>query len=676
MFNQKYFIHSNSQLCRRPTIVGQKAVVLANLIKFGFAVPPFTVIAADVFKQLHHCKSSGDANLINIIGQMPFGMNAFPNQFWQDFEHHIKKILANGPQLSIRSSSLNEDTARHSYAGHYETTLFIKDVESAWEAVKRCWISALNPVVSTYEDHTLNTPNHPEMAVIIQQMIQPQIAGVLFTRHPVTGSSSRMLIEAALNSPDDVSSGREAPIRITIDKLNQELIIERQNSKTDLQRWNDLLQELSRAALSIEKKFKAPQDIEWAIADNKLWLLQARPMTTRASNDRRRIDDSGQEWTDYFFVERFAEPVTPLGWAIVGRAIERRAFREPLSFLGYAPHGDLTCLFDYCPFTRTDVFQQLYSVVPDQAISSDKQDAFLAMPRQHHWLFQLIKRLPVLFVRLIIRDVNWFPPIHLRAWKRFIRGYVKQIELLQADLKHLSSDELKTHFLKTESLTDTFLSYHRWSITFADLCYHFLDRITQKLLIPGAAMKLLNGLPGNKTVEANRDLFLLADSARSYISNQSSDAWQHQPDFIKEFQRFLKQHGHRSRNLDPFYPTWADQPEFVLQMVQSRIEDPSLGEKFMANQVQLVDGRQHAETMLFNQIKTQYPIHARWMIPLLHYFLGLTHEFALLRENQRYYWHMALAVKRRIILECARRWNESFSSDDIFFLQRNEFLKR
>ena len=697
-------IKDTDRLCRSQKYVGGKAANLALLLENGYPVPPFFVLTTKVFSRCFKLinkskkRSTDYEKAQNFLSFMKYGSKNMPSKFWKTFEKYYRSLQSpdSGSKVSVRSSSPLEDQAAQSFAGQFETFLDVEELDTAWQAVKKCWLSMWQPNVLSYQQQSNQKRDYKTMAVIIQKMVHPDISGVLFTRDPLSKNDSEMLIEFSLGAPDDVVSGKVEPQRIRVDKKTaKQFLISSINEKNNGKKLcgkmkkfflKERIEQLSKKGQRLEIQFNLPLDIEWAIEKNKLWLLQVRPLTAGLENERQRRDKNGDLWTDYFFVERFVEPATPLGWSIVGKWITKRALREPLYYLGFDEllrKKKITRLFDFFPHTRVEVFQSMYSVIPDFAIAKDKQQAFLNLKTRSFWLKETIQRLPFLISRLLLREINWFPPLHLREWQRFLTRYLKQLKRKQTALESMELAELRLWFLQVELLTDEFLSYHRWSITFADLFFHsleFLVPMLQPELKLFNLVDLISGLPGNKTVEANLELSRLAYFSKNNITkNNKFDVNQlHQiPGFQSQFELFLSRHGHRSQNLDPYYPTWRDDSDFIKRMIIDIIADHKTKAVIEESQSQAKDKRIEAEALLFTNLSKQKSLLGVVLKKLIKHILNMSQSFALLRENQRYYWHMALAEKRRIILQVGKRLvtrKVLTFPEQIFFLQRSEFL--
>ena len=184
--------------------------------------------------------------------------------------------LGPGP-FAVRSSALAEDGAESSFAGQLATTLGVTTTAEVIEAVHRSAASCSSPEAVAYAART-DREAPASAGVIVQVMVQPATAGVMFTRHPVTGAE-QVVIEAARGLGEAVVAGTVTPEAYLVDGVHVQVA---------RHRGGQLLttaQALALAALGrdVESLFGCPQDIEWAIAGDDIWVLQARPITTASS---------------------------------------------------------------------------------------------------------------------------------------------------------------------------------------------------------------------------------------------------------------------------------------------------------------------------------------------------------------------------------------------------------
>lgn len=184
--------------------------------------------------------------------------------------------LGPGP-FAVRSSALAEDGVESSFAGQLATTLGVTTTAEVIEAVYRSAASGSSPEAVAYAART-DREALASAGVIVQVMVQPETAGVMFTRHPVTGAE-QVVIEAARGLGEAVVAGTVTPEAYLVDGVHVQVA----------RHWGGQLlttaQALAVAALGrdVESLFGCPQDIEWAIAGDDIWVLQARPITTASS---------------------------------------------------------------------------------------------------------------------------------------------------------------------------------------------------------------------------------------------------------------------------------------------------------------------------------------------------------------------------------------------------------
>ncbi|KAA1420856.1 hypothetical protein F0U44_00445 [Nocardioides humilatus] len=206
--------------------------------------------------------------------------------------------LSDGP-WAVRSSAVGEDSEGASFAGTHLSVLGVVGAAAVGDAVRRVHDSALDPGAIAYrEQHGLDPA--PRMAVVLQEMVASEVAGVLFTRHPLTGAQER-LIEASWGLGEVVVSGQVTPdqYRLSSDgvplecttgekdialQLGADGLVEEHDVAADLVEARCLddgrLQALHRLAAACDTVFEATDhDIEFAFVGDRLYLLQRRPIT-------------------------------------------------------------------------------------------------------------------------------------------------------------------------------------------------------------------------------------------------------------------------------------------------------------------------------------------------------------------------------------------------------------
>jgi rifampicin phosphotransferase len=204
--------------------------------------------------------------------------------------------------LAVRSSAIDEDSATHSFAGQLSSFLYLKDCESYLIAIKECWASGFSERGLVYRVKNGLTVTNIQVAVVVQEMIDPDKSGVAFSCDPINENPEKILINSVYGVGEGLVSGLLDADTYMLNKsdlaVEQEEIVEKKRKLTRDPNGGhievDVLPELveasslSKAELislgevvkKIEDLYHFPQDIEWAIKDGKIYLLQARPVTT------------------------------------------------------------------------------------------------------------------------------------------------------------------------------------------------------------------------------------------------------------------------------------------------------------------------------------------------------------------------------------------------------------
>ena len=212
---------------------------------------------------------------------------------------------------AVRSSALNEDGTDNSFAGQYET---VTDVKKAVleKAVKTVISSAGNARVKEY----LNNTNEESdgIAVVVQRFVRPQYAGVLFTADAVTGSSRYMIGNFVEGEGEALVSGQKNAREFRIDAIKYSY------SGDDVMRKH--AKKLFKYAAKIKEEYKCEVDIEWAVSEGRLYILQARPITTLKRFDPATFRINGSKAGEYMLTktnvgEIFMKPLTPATYSML-----------------------------------------------------------------------------------------------------------------------------------------------------------------------------------------------------------------------------------------------------------------------------------------------------------------------------------------------------------------------
>lgn len=312
-------------------VAGGKGANLGELTNAGIPVPPGFVITAETYRKF--ITKTGIADKIN---SMLEDLDINNTVELQQVAEEIKDLIINTeiPDelqrviieaynalcidvdiedviVAIRSSATAEDLPDASFAGQQETYLNITGIEDVLINVRKCWASLFEARAIFYRAE--NDFDHSEVliAVVVQQMVDSEKAGVMFTVDPSTGAEE-MLIEGAWGLGEGVVSGTVTPDTCRYDKANDEEISYIINSKKTMFRKDpetgkteqvpvpeDMIDKrvlsksdianLTKLGRLIQKHYNAPMDTEWGIENGNVYMLQARPITTL--DDIKEVED-------------------------------------------------------------------------------------------------------------------------------------------------------------------------------------------------------------------------------------------------------------------------------------------------------------------------------------------------------------------------------------------------
>lgn len=314
--------------------VGGKAANLGELISAGFPVPPGFVLPVDAYLRFYANNELGprvasELRRLNVDDPISLDERAaalrrlildgvMPDDLGQAI-HQAYDDLAKGQtvcrRVAVRSSATAEDTGQFSFAGMFESFLNVFAASGVIEAVKACWASTFGARVLFYRIKQ-GLPAEMPVAVIVQRMVNSDKSGVMFTADPATHDASRIVIEAAWGLGESVVQGAVTPDRHVVEKTSLTVLATHTARKEFLLTWNAAQQNTERVDLTndaratapvltpnelatlaelarrAEQHYGTPQDLEFAIEGDAIYLTQSRPITTLKPREAPRVDVS------------------------------------------------------------------------------------------------------------------------------------------------------------------------------------------------------------------------------------------------------------------------------------------------------------------------------------------------------------------------------------------------
>jgi phosphohistidine swiveling domain-containing protein len=247
-------------------------------------------------------------------------------------------LAGSEPAVAVRSSATAEDLPEASFAGQQETYLNVSGADHVLEATVKCWSSLWTARAIGYRARQGVDSSGVALAVVIQRLVNAEVAGILFTVNPVDGNREHVMISASWGLGDAVVGGRVTPDEYVVEKrsgllinrevANKEVMTVKIDGATEDQpvpenlrkvpvlELQDLV-ELNRLGVEIEELYEMPMDIEWALADGKVAIVQARPITalpeaTAAPEEEWPLPNPKGRYMRASIVDMMPDPLSPL----------------------------------------------------------------------------------------------------------------------------------------------------------------------------------------------------------------------------------------------------------------------------------------------------------------------------------------------------------------------------
>lgn len=327
--------------------VGGKAAALDRLVALGAPVPTAAVIAVDAYRRVVADRSLSrrlaalgtpapeHADADRAAVESAFREVALPGDVRRAIHAAFAHAADASGEIAVRSSATAEDLSGASFAGQYRSFVGVTAAEVE-DAVRLCWASLWAPPARAYRA-AVGTDDDVAMAVIIQRVVPAEMSGVAFTVDPTGEEPNRVRVEVVTGPGERLVSGRTTPQVFHLDRHHD-------NLRPDVP-W--FVVEAARWALAVEGAEGVPQDVEWSVEGRRLYVLQARPVTSARHGDgfdTAPVPDA--TFTTGGVDEMLPGVVPPLLWSINGPLLEDAfvALHRELG-LGAAARGPLVGRF-------------------------------------------------------------------------------------------------------------------------------------------------------------------------------------------------------------------------------------------------------------------------------------------------------------------------------------------
>jgi rifampicin phosphotransferase len=670
---------------------GGKAANLGELAHAGFPVPPgFVVVTAAYLNYVAEHQLDEKITALAAPSDDPAGYDDASAQIRALFADEVSDALqaeiaeayatlGDGVPVAVRSSATAEDLPEASFAGQQDTYLNVRGVEDLLVAVRDCWASLWTARAMAYRARQGIDPATVSLAVVVQQMVDAEAAGVMFTANPSNGRRDETVISAAWGLGESVVSGAVNTDNVVVrepdstvlsseiaDKAVMTVYAEQRTQERPVpadQRKRPVLSEADAAELAaygsrIENHYSAPQDIEWARADGRFWILQARPITAlpeaaAAMPTDWTVPEPSAMYVRASIVEQLPDPLSPLFADMIDGAVTR----------------SLQSLFQ--EFLQEGVISD-----SDVGLPTVNGYAYYRYSRSGMWRITW-KSLPAF--RMLFRggvQDRWRSYSHPR-YRRIVSDWTAR------NISELGTDEL---LAGVQELVDAAAEYYTAVQTIipvaatSEVLFTWLyDSAVRTKDGPPAPVFLLGS--DSAPIRAEKSLYDLATWTRSHqglaqsllalppqkflqTAAESDDPVWHE--WHTRFQLHLSAYGHAVYNLDFINPVPADDPVPLLETLRFFVSGKGVDP--YERQQRSATRREEATAAVLARLDQ---VRARPFLRLLHW----AQRVAPVREDALADVGLAWPLLRRMLADIGRRLQHAGvikKPEDVFWLHRSE----
>ena len=529
-------------------------------------------------------------------------------------------------------------------------------------------------------------------------MIDAEVAGILFTANPVNGDRDEALVNASWGLGEAVVSGMVTPDTITVRRSEAKILeyaigskemaihyadsggileIDTTEEQRSLQALSDQhVLELAEIGGNIEQHYGSPQDIEWALLGGKWYVLQSRPITT--------LRDQADEFNRSMFIEIFPDPLSP-----VFASIMVPLFGSMLDFTfrywGFSLPKDRAAVGLYYnqPYLNKNYIEAAFSTLTP-AVSEPLVSA-ITNPFGRHGA-ETRRELSLPYVRLVLNTLRFmirFP----KQMPGLIANYQDQVATLEAMPLDEASDQELIDIVRKLVFDDAspLVNYDFLMIAVIRRNYELLGTFLEPSFgerTEELRAKLISGVTGNVTMETNKRLWDLAQTAkaspevtrvlRETDEQEVGAALRDMPEaapFREHLNTFLSEYGHREIRMDIYYPTWGEDPAPVYSFVRGYL-DADESQSPHVQQARLVEERNKLTEEALASVE-QGTVGRYLLSPIFRWVLHQTQLHTRERDTMHFELTRLFPLARRVLQELGKRWTQRGlidQSEDIYFL--------
>jgi pyruvate,water dikinase len=612
------------------------------------------------------------------------------------------KTLGVEHPLAVRSSATAEDLPGASFAGQQDTYLNVLGEQALLDSVRRCFVSLFTDRAVLYRARNRFDHRAVKLAVVVQRLVDPQVAGILFTADPVSGHRGIVSIDAGFGLGEALVSGLIRADLYRVDR-KQRAILEatagdkafairsvpgggtRQEPLPEPMRRQRALDDAQVLALTaigeqVEAHYRGvPQDIEWCIADGKIYVVQARPITSLFPVPTPTRDDGGLRiFLSFGHVQMMTDAMPLLArdafsyFFPVGKGRAQRLSDSPRLSESFATAASRIYI-DATPILRAPKPRKVFLTVIGVGYEELARSATVLVSRPE------FARKPGSAFPILRRALQIVGPVFVRipfvllfgdpakraaqvdrdfdAFANAARERIRSVAALGARVRHIAA-EINSIFATVRPQLSRLLA--------GLIAHRLLGAMARGKWADGVRDQvdwLLRGLPGNVTTEMDLAVGDLTDQVRPHAALATmlrerpwseivsrADEVEGGPEFVAAFEAFLARYGDRGiGEIDLSRPRWRDDPSMLFRVVTGGLStprEPGAHRRHFANQA--AEGDNAAKRLIEAAGKGPLGLFRRWWVSRL---CRTARACLPLREHPKFAIIRVFGLVRSVMLE-------------------------
>ncbi len=713
-------------------LVGGKGANLGELRRAGFLVPPGFCLTTAAFRRF--LKISGAAETLyadldslspdDLDGARQVGATIRAQLEEAPMPDEVERSLLAAWQqagsehaYAVRSSATAEDLPTASFAGQQETYLNVRGPDDLVLRARQCWASLFTDRAILYRARNGFDHRAVGLAVVVQRMVEPEVSGILFTADPVSGQRTVLSIDASFGLGEAIVQGLVTPDLYRVHKGTGEILTRQVAEKQLVIRADgahgvrrealpegvrsapalddDQIHELAELGVRVESHYGAPQDLEWAYEHGRLYLLQARPITSLFPLPAPPPEDESLHvYVSLGHAQVMTDPMPPMSRSIWRLVLP---FGRPPTDEAYNPYicsaaGRL--YIDPSPMIRRGPPRRLLPnglrfADPLMARAVQQVAEREAFRRGPHASPRSFARYLLPFLLGGLRHLFRGQPHH--AARELTEHTDAYVDHLRAELQpaHAGAPRLRTARAQVVRIfTEAALNIPPYLLA-GVIARLLVVRLTQGRADPADIEALLRGLEGNVTTEMDLAVGDLADIARRHpaLAEAVQRAAPGTPlaalaeveggqDFLEAFERFLTRYGMRAPSeIDISRPRYRDAPGLLLQVIAGSLARPESGAHRAHHQRLVAEGQAAVRRL---QERARHGILGPLRARLVGRMAQVARSLMAIREHPKFLLIQSLDEVRRVILETGARLaatSQIEAAEEIWYLEIHEAIE-